>query len=273
MRKLIIAAAAAATLVSCGDGEKNHRGIELMPDMFHTPAYKRQDAMVLPREKSPDGKEHHYPALMPPVPGTVARDFVGYQLGVADLEGAAKLVNPLAPTTEVLKQGQHAFDVYCVVCHGRDGNAANGYVAKHFSGVPSLNGPNVAAYADGQIFHFITMGKARMPSYAAQLMPEQRWAVVHYLRALNRASIAVMDVEKMVQDAELALHDNPGDANKKHELDTDRTLLDQRRHDLEAIQRIGEAGGEEFHPLADPRPEYEEPVWPESDGHPKESGK
>jgi mono/diheme cytochrome c family protein len=273
MRKLIFAAATAATLASCGDGEKSHRGIELMPDMFHTPAYKRQDAMVLTKDKSADGKEHHYPAMMPPVAGTVSRDFVAYSLAPADLDGAAKQVNPLAPTTEVLRQGQHGFNIYCAVCHGRDGDAKNGYVAKHFSGVPSLTSTNVAGYADGQIYHFITTGKARMPSYAAQLPPEQRWAVVHYVRALNRAAIAVMDVEKMVQDAELSLHDNPGDANKKRELDNDRTLLEQRRHDLDAIQRVGDGAGDEFKPMPDPRPEYEAPVWPEADAHAKEGGK
>jgi mono/diheme cytochrome c family protein len=277
MRKphaVLALAASLAALVSCGDGEKSSRGIELMPDMYHSPAYRQQSAMVQGKDASVDGKEHHYPALQAPVAGTVARDFTPYQLAVADLEGARKLTNPLAPTADVLRQGQHAFNVFCVVCHGRDGNSANGYVAKHFSGVPSLNGPNVAAYTDGEIFHFITMGKARMPSYAAQLLPEQRWAVVHYLRALDRASIALANVEKMVQDAELALHDHPGDANAKTALDTDRSLLEQRRRDLAAIQRLGEGAGEEFAPLPDPQPEYVVPTWPDADAVPRqEAGK
>ena len=270
----IVLVAALGLLASCGDGEKSKRGIELMPDMYHSPAYRQQSAMVVSKEDSADGKEHHYPALLAPVAGTVARDFTPYQIAVADLESARKLVNPLAPTSEVLRQGQHAFNVYCVVCHGRDGNSANGYVAKYFSGVPRLDSANVAAYTDGEIFHVITMGKGRMPAYAAQLPAESRWAAVHYLRALNRAAIALADVDKMVQDAELALRDHPEDANAKTALATDRTLLDQRRRDLAAIQRLGDGAGEEFAPLPDPQPEYAVPTWPDADAQPRqEAGK
>jgi mono/diheme cytochrome c family protein len=262
--RFILASAALAALVSCSD-EKSNRGIELMPDMYHSPAYRQQAAMVVPKERSADGKEHHVPALLPPVAGTVARDFTPYQIAAADLESARQLVNPLAPTTDVLVQGQHGFNIYCATCHGRDGNSANGYVAKHFAGVPSINGPNVASFSDGELYHIVTMGRGRMPAYAAQLLPQQRWAVVHYLRALDRATLATADVEKLVQDAELALRENPKDANKKAQLETDRTLLEQRRRDLAAIQQVGEHGGDGFAPLPDPRPEYLVPTWPDAD--------
>jgi mono/diheme cytochrome c family protein len=256
----------AMALVSCESSEKSQRGIELMPDMYHTPAYKSQQAMVTEPADAPDKKQHQQTSLLVPVPGTVPRDFVPYQIGADDWATARKQVNPLSPTEAVLKEGQHAFNIYCAVCHGRDGNAANKYIPdKNFPGIPSVNGVNVAAYADGEIYHIMTVGKARMPNYRAQLMPQTRWAVVHYLRALTRATLALQDVEKMVQDAELALRQNPGDANKRTQLETDRSLLEQRKHDLELIQRVGEGAGEEFKPLSDPVPEYVVPTWPEAD--------
>ena len=42
-------------------------------------------------------------------------------------------------------------------------------------------------WGDGHIFHVITKGQGVMPSYAQQIQPEDRWAVIHYVRALQRA--------------------------------------------------------------------------------------
>ncbi len=275
LKLTLVMAGAIAALSSCDDGEKSHRGIELMPDMFHTPAYHSMQAMEIHQDQSADHKEHQFSSLIPPVPGTVPRDFVPYQIAPADWDSARKLVNPLLPTAEVLKEGQHGFNIYCATCHGRDGSSTNGYVAKHFSGIPSLNGANVAAFSDGEIYHIMTVGRGRMPSYAAQLMPQSRWAVVQYLRALDRAAIAMSDVSKMVQDAELAVRDNPEDATKKAVLEVDRNLLETRTRDLAAIQKVGDEAGEQFVPLPDPLPEYVVPTWPESEAHPahQEPGK
>jgi mono/diheme cytochrome c family protein len=256
---------ASAALSSCGSGEKADRGIELMPDMFHTPAFKSLQAMEIAKEDSPDKKAHQFSAMLPPVAGTVPRTGAGYEIAADDWASARKLVNPLSPSRDVLIEGQHAFNVYCAVCHGRDGNSAHGYVAKNYPGVKSINGPNVAAYRDGELFHIMTVGKGLMPNYRAQLLPQTRWAVVQYLRALTRATMVVTDLEKTVQDAELALRDSPADANAKTALDVGRSLLEQRKHDLDSLQRIGEDAGREFKPLSDPTPEYVVPTWPDSD--------
>lgn len=279
MRDLRFAApalcAAVLLLAACGE-EKSSRGIELMPDMYHSPAYRHQQAMVVVADpkQGGDGKVHHWPANLEPVPGTVARGRSVYPIPAADVSAARALLNPLEPTAEVLSLGQYGYNVYCAVCHGRDGNPANAYIAKHLSGLPGVNGPNIASFSDGELYHLITHGRARMPGYAAQLPSERRWAVVHYLRALNRASIAIMDVEDMVRQAELALRERPEDDAKKTDLAQKKTLLEQRRHDLDAIQAVGERAGERFRPQPDPRPEYVVPTWPEADGaHPQEHGK
>src|SRR5437870_294055 len=94
----ILALAWAFTFTSsCDDSEKSHRGIELMPDMFHSPAYRSQQAMEIHKDRSADKKEHQFSSLIPPVPGTVPRDFVPYQIAPNDWESARKLVNPLLP--------------------------------------------------------------------------------------------------------------------------------------------------------------------------------
>ncbi len=56
--------------------------------------------------------------------------------------------------------------------------------------MPALAGSNsnVLKWEDGRFFHIITVGRARMKSYAAQISPEDRWAIIHYIRLLQKHS-------------------------------------------------------------------------------------
>ncbi len=276
MRSTAVLAGIMAIALTAGcDSEKNHRRYELMPDMWHTPAYKSQIAWVLPKDRvGGDGKEHQVPAMLSPVPGTVPREGVPYQIdNIAD---AHNLVNPLEPTHAVLVAGEAKFIAICATCHGRDGNAANGLIAKQFSAIPSLNGPNIAINrSDGDIFHIITMGNGRMPNFRAQLTAEQRWQVICYVRALDRATIAETDMEKMVNDAEADAKANPDDQNKQTALKAELSLLDQRKADLDGIQHCDQAQADTFIPPSPPRPEYETSPWPghEDDASKKEGDK
>ena len=263
MRKLTMSLAAAAvlTLASCGD-EKAERGLEVLPDMFHSPAHESQTAMV-----SPSGKQS--PVMMPPVEGTVSRSLVPYAVAPTDWASAKRLVNPLTPTAEVLRVGQRGYQVTCAVCHGRDGNASHGNMAKFFSGVPSVNGANIINLTDGEIYHIISQGRnGRMPQFQAQLPPLERWATVTYVRALARASLAKKAVEEVVGDAESVLKTNPEDAHAKAAMAENRPILEQRAADLAAILALGTPedahhAAAAFQPLPEPIPEYVRPTWGE----------
>jgi mono/diheme cytochrome c family protein len=183
MRKFVAVTAALALLAGCGE-EKDHRGIELMPDMFHQPAYEGQDAWT-----TPDGRTQ-VPMAMAPVPGTVPRSGAVYNLAVSDWEGAKALVNPLLPTAAVLTAGQRDYQINCAVCHGTDGNAGHASMTPFFSGVPSLTGETYSVLSDGEIYHIIAKGRNRMPALAGQVPDERRWQIVTYLRALQTAAVA-----------------------------------------------------------------------------------
>ncbi|MBI3396150.1 MAG: cytochrome c, partial [Spirochaetia bacterium] len=43
-------------------------------------------------------------------------------------------------------------------------------------------------WPDGKIFHMMTVGRGMMKPYAAQISPQDRWAIVHYVRLLQRAA-------------------------------------------------------------------------------------
>ncbi len=189
-------------LVACTDGpSKTERGLNYMPDMYVSPALKSQESYVVQQEALDENGEivvstMEIPAMMTPPAGTIPRDFMPYDLN--DPEIADGMVNPLAAADPSnARLGRDKFEQFCAVCHGKDGNADNGYVAEKLLGVPSLTTPVVAEYTDGRIYHFITTGKGRMPNYKAQLLPQERWAVIHYIRSLNAASLRVDEAQTL----------------------------------------------------------------------------
>jgi mono/diheme cytochrome c family protein len=52
---------------------------------------------------------------------------------------------------------------------------------------PTYHDDRFRKMAEGEIFNTITNGKNNMLSYADKLAPEDRWAVIAYVRALQRA--------------------------------------------------------------------------------------
>lgn len=91
-----------------------------------------------------------------------------------------------------LDVGRGKFQVYCAVCHGQAGDG-NGImkVRSAIEGdaaivtIASLQTPLIRAYPNGQLFDVITNGKNTMMGYGDKLSPEERWAVVAYVRALQ----------------------------------------------------------------------------------------
>ncbi len=269
--------AALAVLSGCSD-EKDSRGIDYMPDMYVTPAEKSQyaNAVVLVGDKKDErldrplmskaegGEIHHVPVMLTPPEGTLSRDFVPYPIAADQGPAAKNLANPYLPTAEVLKRGQKYFNINCAVCHGNDGNAANGYVAKQFTGVLSLNGPNLNLLSDGEIYHIVTHGRGRMPNYRAQLLPENRWAVVHYVRALNRATLAQTDADKDLATAQATLKKSPDDATAQQSLVAAKAVAASAKRDLELIKQGERAGVDAFRPEPEAMPETVKPTWPGS---------
>ena len=123
-----------------------------------------------------------------PVAGTVARGYL--PLAVASQEEAASLVNPLPRTRDVFARGREAFRRRCAVCHGPLGNGVGSLTAAYLAKPANLQARPFLEYPDGKIYWAIVMGKNAMPSHAADLSETERWAVVHYVRALQRAQNA-----------------------------------------------------------------------------------
>jgi mono/diheme cytochrome c family protein len=123
-----------------------------------------------------------------PVDGTVARGHM--PLGVATQDEAAVLVNPLARTPDVFELGRNCYRDRCVFCHGPVANGTPSLTSAYGGKPANLQAQQFRDYPDGKLYWAITMGKNAMPAHGPDLTEDQRWAVVLYVRALQRAQNA-----------------------------------------------------------------------------------
>ena len=94
---------------------------------------------------------------------------------------------PLKVTREVLDRGRERFNINCAVCHGPVG-LGNGITTQFgLVGVANFHDARIRTMPDGQIFNTITLGKNTMGAYGSNISVEDRWAIISYIRALERA--------------------------------------------------------------------------------------
>jgi mono/diheme cytochrome c family protein len=121
------------------------------------------------------------------VPGTVPVTKGEADWGAAWVSGdfavADRVANPTDPQT-TLVVGDSLFQIYCAVCHGQVG-AGDGPVGPKV-GAPSILTAKAMALTDGHLYSAIRYGRGVMPRYGDKIYnPEQRWAVVNYVRKLQ----------------------------------------------------------------------------------------
>ena len=109
---------------------------------------------------------------------------------------------PLPVTPDLMQRGRERFMINCAVCHGA--NAAGNGVVKQYglTTVVTLQDQRIRAMSDGEIFNTITHGKNTMMAYGGNIVVADRWAIIAYLRALQRsqnATIADVPEEKRAE--------------------------------------------------------------------------
>jgi mono/diheme cytochrome c family protein len=92
---------------------------------------------------------------------------------------------PLPITKETLDRGQERYQIFCAVCHGGTGNGDGLVVRRGFRLPPSYHTDLMRLAPVGHYFDVITNGWGAMPSYAPQIPPADRWAIIAYIRALQ----------------------------------------------------------------------------------------
>jgi mono/diheme cytochrome c family protein len=128
----------------------------------------------------------------PLVEGTVARgtlreDVVFFTGKTAD--GFATEA-PVKVTAELLARGQTQFQVFCSPCHGRTGRGDGMVVQRGFKKPSSYHVDRLRQMPIGYFYDVITIGFGAMSDYAAQVPPQERWAIAAYVRTLQLSQYA-----------------------------------------------------------------------------------
>jgi mono/diheme cytochrome c family protein len=99
---------------------------------------------------------------------------------------------PLPVTRELMARGQQRFNITCAMCHGAA--AAGDGITKQYglATVVSLQDDRIQKMSDGEIFNTITNGKNTMMPYGPNVLVADRWAIIAYLRALQRSQHATV---------------------------------------------------------------------------------
>ncbi len=170
--------------------------LEIFNDMVRQAKLRPQ----VPNSYLPDGR-----SSQPHVAGTVAQQigFVnndtwqGNVVNTGVIVGTTNFVAsiPVPVNAALLARGRERYNISCLPCHGATGDG-NG-ITKKIGAMPvvaNLLEKNAIVIPDGQVFRIISEGKApNMQGYAANIEINDRWAIVAYVRALQRARYATLE--------------------------------------------------------------------------------
>lgn len=169
----------------------------------------------------------------PPVPGTVPRGqleldtpfFTGKENGqlVSDIPERAL---DGRTTEELLIRGQKRYDVFCSHCHGLVGGGTGGpqkyeslvgmVVVRGYPTPPTFHQERLRNAPVGHFFEVVTSGFGRMPAHGYLVPPEDRWAIVAYIRALQLSQYAqVDDLPREIQNTIESIPSHPNASSEE----------------------------------------------------------
>ena len=174
-----------AILFSCAQERPSESPpIHLNPNMDDQPKYEAMEESKFFKDKS---------SMRMPVAGTVARGKLNenstYFLGKTE-DGSFVKTMPVEVSMPLLKQGQKRYEIFCTPCHGRTGAGQGIVIKKGFLAPQSYHIDRLRDIEDGYIYDVISNGIRNMPSYGYQIPVADRWAIVAYVRALQRSQNA-----------------------------------------------------------------------------------
>jgi mono/diheme cytochrome c family protein len=128
-------------------------------------------------------------AMREPVPGTVAigelqEDPAFFTGKGADGQFVATI--PVTADVALLERGRQRYVIYCQPCHDARGDGKGILFQRGNVPTASFFQEKLLNYPDGQIFDVITNGTGLMSGYRWPITPADRWAIVAYVRELQR---------------------------------------------------------------------------------------
>jgi hypothetical protein len=189
--RMLRGAALALGLVAvagCRGQTSEESPVAILRNMFKQPRYSPQAESAFFADKR---------TMRTPVEGTFAREMeVNPVVGEGRTPDGTGFVDTVPPIViqraggmdKLLARGQDRYAVYCVPCHDGLGTGKGMVIQRANIGgfqPPTFHDDRLRAMPDGQMFQIIAYGFNNMPAYGVQLPPDDRWAVVSYVRALQ----------------------------------------------------------------------------------------
>lgn len=169
---LLVLVAAAGLIAACGN-------------------LQEQPKLHEPFDASPNFETAARVPLPEAVPVGALNEDEHFYTGMVD--GAFVETFPFEITAEVIERGRTEFDSYCTPCHGNAGYG-NGILSQEgFPPPASFHDPEIREKPVGHYFDVITNGQNAMYSYASRVSAEERWAVIAYIRVLQRSQNAQLN--------------------------------------------------------------------------------
>ena len=173
-------------------GKRGHRfnkpPLEIFPDMDRQPKLRPQQPNLL----FANGR-----SSQDPVANTVARGD-HYELNAINTGREPGTTNfvvtiPIPVDEKLMARGQQRFNIYCAPCHDPLGTGKGVVKQLGYGTIRPLHEQIILKQPDGEIFNTITFGKNTMYPYGSQISVEDRWAIVAYVRALQRSRLGLLD--------------------------------------------------------------------------------
>ena len=174
--------------------------IELFSDMDRQPKLRPQTVNAF----FADGLSSR-----PPVPGAIPQTgpsqvgattvypFEDVPYNTGRIPGTTNFVEsmPVPITAEMLRRGRERYAIHCLVCHGAVGDGKGLTLKYQMVGMANFHDERMVRMGDGEIFNTMTHGKNTMGAYGSNVDVPDRWAIIAYLRALQRSRLAtIVDV-------------------------------------------------------------------------------
>lgn len=184
----------------------------LLPCLALLVGCSEQDMVTQPKYKTYQESSFFADGMSarPLVAGTVARgqlrtDTAYYQgksgealvdtipIRVFDPKAKADTPQDREERRKILGRGRERYDIYCSPCHGRTGDGRGMIVLRGLSPPPSYHDPRLRDAPAGHFYNVITNGYGAMYPYGSRIPPDDRWAIVAYIRALQLSQDAKLD--------------------------------------------------------------------------------
>ena len=220
--------------------------VHLVQDMDNQPKHRAQSAS----EIFADGR-----SMRPHVDGTVPRGGLNlddhFHRGIVNGQWATDFPEHLPLSRELIARGENRFNIYCAPCHSPSGNG-QGMIAQRAAilqqqgkapawvAPKAIYDPTAIVRPVGELFNIVTNGINTMAGYGPQIPEADRWAIVAWVKVIQRSQVAswselsAEDQARLERDREAAIEDAARRAAAEAE--------EQRRQEEQQRQREQEQG-------------------------------